>query len=83
MVADRGRLGQVIVNLVQNALHALPAGRSTDDNLIEVVTYRSSERMAAVEVRDNGVGIRPEIVARIFDSFFTTRPVLRVAEEAP
>lgn len=52
----------------------LPAGRSTDDNLIEVVTYRSSERMAAVEVRDNGVGI---------DSFFTTHPVLRLAEEAP
>jgi signal transduction histidine kinase len=75
VIADRGRLGQVLVNLVQNALHALPAGRSTDDNLIEVVTYRSSERMVAVEVRDNGVGIRPEIVPRIFDSFFTTRPV--------
>lgn len=75
VLADRGRLGQVLVNLVQNALHALPPERSTDENLIEVVTYRSSERMVAIEVRGNGVGIPPENLQRIFDSFFTTRPV--------
>jgi signal transduction histidine kinase len=75
VLADRGRLGQVLVNLVQNALHALPVERALDDNLIEVVTYRSTERMAAIEVRDNGVGIPPENLQRIFDSFFTTRPV--------
>ncbi len=75
VLADRGRLGQVLVNLVQNALHALPRGRSKDENLIEVISYRSSERMAAIEVRDNGVGIAPENLHRIFESFFTTRPV--------
>jgi signal transduction histidine kinase len=75
VLADRGRLGQVLVNLIQNALHALPEGRSSGENLIEVVTHRSSERMVVVEVRDNGVGIAPDIVPRIFDSFFTTRAV--------
>jgi signal transduction histidine kinase len=75
VLADRGRLGQVMVNLVQNAMHALPRERTTEENLIEVVTYRSSERMVVVEVRDNGVGIPPENITRIFDSFFTTRPV--------
>lgn len=75
VLADRGRLGQVMVNLVQNALHALPPARSTEENLVEVVTYRSSERMVVVEIRDNGVGIPPENLSRIFDSFFTTRPV--------
>ena len=75
VLADRGRLGQVMVNLVQNALHALPAERSTEENLVEVVTYRSSERMVAIEVRDNGVGIPSENLQRIFDSFFTTRPL--------
>jgi len=74
-LVDRGRLGQVIVNLVQNALHALPPGRTTEENLIEVATYRSSASMVVVEVRDNGVGIPPEIKPRIFESFFTTRPV--------
>jgi signal transduction histidine kinase len=75
VLADRGRLGQVLVNLVQNALHALPPDRSTEENLIEVVTTRTTERMAMIEVRDNGVGIAPENLHRIFDSFFTTRPV--------
>ena len=75
VLADRGRLGQVLVNLVQNALHALPPERSTEENLVEVVTYRSGPSMVGVEVRDNGVGISPENLPRIFDSFFTTRPV--------
>jgi two-component system NtrC family sensor kinase len=75
VLADRGRLGQVLVNLVQNALHALPRERSTEENLVEVVTHRSGPSTVVVEVRDNGVGIPPEIVPRIFDSFFTTRPV--------
>lgn len=75
VLADRGRLGQVLVNLVQNALNALPPDRPTEDNLIEVVTSRSSERMAVVDVCDNGVGIETENLVRIFDSFFTTRPV--------
>jgi len=75
VLADRGRLGQVMVNLVQNALHALPAERSTEENLVEVVTYRSGDHMVVVEVRDNGCGISPENLPRIFDSFFTTRPV--------
>jgi signal transduction histidine kinase len=75
VLADRGRLGQVLVNLVQNALHALPPERSTEENLVEVVTLRSGPSMVVIEVRDNGVGIPAEILPRIFDSFFTTRPV--------
>jgi len=73
--ADRGRLGQVLVNLVQNALHALPEDRSTEDNRIEVIVGRYSERMVSIQVRDNGEGISLENRSRIFDSFFSTRPV--------
>ena len=72
---DRGRIGQVVVNLVQNALQALPVGRPYAENRIEVAVGRGSQRTVALEVRDNGVGIPPENLPRIFDSFFTTRPV--------
>lgn len=75
VLADQGRVGQVLINLVQNALHALPADRSVATNRIEIVAFRRSERMVAIEVRDNGEGIPPENLKRIFESFFTTRPV--------
>ncbi|MCH9682794.1 MAG: hypothetical protein K0V04_15265 [Deltaproteobacteria bacterium] len=74
VMADHGRLGQVIVNLVQNALHALPLERSTEDNVVEIRTMRHDERMVGIEIRDNGQGISPDSLPRIFDSFYTTRP---------
>lgn len=73
--ADRGRIAQVLVNLVQNALHALPPERAVEQNLVEITISRHSERMVAIAVRDNGEGVPSENLSRIFDSFFTTRPI--------
>lgn len=65
---DPQRLRQVIVNLVDNAAEASPAGAQ--------VTVRTSfaQSQVAIEVEDHGRGIAADNLQRIFDPFFTTRP---------
>jgi PAS domain S-box-containing protein len=71
--ADESRLGQVFVNLLVNAAHAIPEGQA-DRNEIRIVTRAEGER-AIIEVRDTGSGIPANVLGRIFDPFFTTKPV--------
>jgi len=66
------RLGQVLLNLLTNALEAMPTG-AKDTNRLRVVVRRSASGGVVVEISDNGVGIAPEHAARIFDPFFTTK----------
>lgn len=71
VVADPDRLVQVIVNLVQNAADALraqPAGR------VRIFTQHEADGMLAIVVEDNGVGLDPSIVGRLFEPFATTKP---------
>lgn len=66
--ADRALLMQVFINLCKNALHALAdTGRARKLRLIAV----ESERYLAVE--DNGTGISPEAMGRLFVPFFSTK----------
>jgi two-component system NtrC family sensor kinase len=71
---NEARLGQVIVNLLVNALQALPA-RHPDDNRIQVSTWREGPHHVVLEVEDNGQGMPAEVQRRIFEPFFTTKPV--------
>ena len=66
------RLGQVLLNLLTNALEAMPAG-SKETNCLRVTVRESAAAGVVVEVSDNGVGIARENAARIFDPFFTTK----------
>jgi PAS domain S-box-containing protein len=70
--ANESRLGQVFLNLLLNAAHAIPEG-ATERNEIRVSTRTDARGYAVVEVRDSGMGIPPEIQSRIFDPFFTTK----------
>jgi signal transduction histidine kinase len=70
---NAARLGQVFLNLIINAAHAIPEGR-VEDNEIRVVARRETPERITVEVRDTGCGIPPENLERIFDPFFTTKP---------
>lgn len=70
-----GKLGQVFVNLLSNALQAMPPARSSDQNLIRVVTADLDADHVIVDVEDNGVGMAPDVMRRVFDPFFTTHPV--------
>ncbi len=68
------RLGQVFLNLVVNAAQAIPEGRAYG-NEIRISARRLPDSRVCVEVADSGVGIAPEHLARIFNPFFTTKPV--------
>jgi signal transduction histidine kinase len=60
---------QVIVNLVVNAAQA-----TRSDGLVQVVTRVAGEHVL-VEVKDNGIGMTPEVKSRLFQPFFTTKRV--------
>jgi len=67
---DSVRLEQVVSNLLGNALRYTPPGGHVQ------VSTRQSESCATLSVRDNGVGIEPELGARIFDLFVQATPNL-------
>jgi signal transduction histidine kinase len=66
-------LGQVFLNLLVNAAHAL-AG-ATPEPSIHVGIRQRADGQVGVVVRDNGCGISPEHMSRLFEPFFTTKPV--------
>lgn len=65
---DAGRLRQVLLNLVLNAVQASPAG-----GLVSVATSRDGNKEVVFSVADQGPGIPPEIREKIFLPFFTTK----------
>ena len=65
---NRGRLQQVLMNLLLNAVDAMPAGGTV------TVAARAASGRVQIEVRDTGCGIPPEHLDRIYDPFFTTKP---------
>ncbi|HEY4306447.1 MAG TPA: ATP-binding protein [Gemmatimonadaceae bacterium] len=70
--ADPFQLQQVVLNLVTNAEQALSA-RESDRRL--TITTEARDRQIVVRVSDNGPGIASEHLSRIFNPFFTTKPV--------
>ncbi|MDP2270026.1 MAG: ATP-binding protein [Archangium sp.] len=68
---SRTRLGQVVLNLLVNAIEAFdPEQRQR--NLLSV-TLSAQGKEAVLVVEDNGSGIPAEVVSRVFDPFFTTK----------
>lgn len=66
---DPGQLNQVLVNLVTNAIHAMPQGGS-----LTIYTGTSNADIR-VSIQDTGIGIKKEIFNKIFLPFFTTKEV--------
>ena len=83
VLADPNQLQQVFLNLIANALDAMPTGGTLyveaawadgDDPLIDGGGV-SSKPLVAIHIRDTGHGIAPEHLHKIFDPFFTTKGV--------
>jgi signal transduction histidine kinase len=66
--ADADQLSQVFVNLVTNAVQAMPQGGH-----LQIVSSLSDQMFAQVQVRDTGVGMDADALARLFQPFFTTK----------
>ncbi|MBK9348061.1 MAG: HAMP domain-containing protein [Burkholderiales bacterium] len=66
-----GPFGQIVTNLVQNAL--IHAFEGQDNGLITIAARRKGDDWVEITVQDNGRGIPPEHLGRIFDPFFTTK----------
>jgi two-component system, NtrC family, sensor kinase len=64
-----GKLNQVLMNIIFNAIQAIP-----NQGIIEIGTFKANNK-TCIAIKDNGPGIPKEIINRIFDPFFTTKPV--------
>ena len=66
ILADAGRIKQVLVNLLDNSIKYTPNG----GNVSVSVTAQESERLAILEVRDTGIGIPAESLPHVFERFY-------------
>jgi PAS domain S-box-containing protein len=72
--ASEGQLAQVFMNVLMNASEAIGEG-DAEHHEIRIRTYTNDRGDAVVEIRDTGPGIPAQVLPRIFDPFFSTKPV--------
>jgi signal transduction histidine kinase len=83
MAGNGGQLNQVIMNLLTNAIDALEEGNGdrpyaeieAEPNMIRIQTWVMSSQRVAIAIEDNGPGIPDHAQAKLFNPFFTTKPV--------
>lgn len=73
VLAERGKVLQILINLIRNAKYAMDEGRS-DGKVMTLKIMNGPLGTVQIIVQDNGVGVLPENLTRIFGHGFTTRP---------
>ena len=68
--ADDQLIEQVVINLIRNSIHAL---ENRDNPTIELKAFYNKRGRVTMQVTDNGTGILPEVLDKIFIPFFTTK----------
>jgi signal transduction histidine kinase len=71
VIANESHLGQVFLNLIVNAAHAIEEGQ-VERHRINVSTRSAGERVV-IEIADTGSGMPPEVLRQLFTPFFTTK----------
>lgn len=73
LVGSYDKLKQVLLNIIGNACQACSAGGAVEVSLSEVTEGLTVCSEAVIKVRDDGCGIAPEAMERVFNPFFTTK----------
>jgi two-component system NtrC family sensor kinase len=68
-----GQVNQVLLNILVNAAQAIKSQERDDRGAIKIKTYASDDGVVC-EISDDGPGIPPDNVSKIYDPFFTTKP---------
>lgn len=71
VLMNRNELQQVLVNLIVNAIHAMPEGGTL--TLRSFDAERDGHQGVAIDVADTGIGMSTEVIEKIFDPFYTTK----------
>lgn len=69
--ADEQLIEQVLINIVKNSIHAL---EGCENACLKINVFINKQGRLSIVVNDNGVGILPDVLERIFIPFFTTKP---------
>jgi signal transduction histidine kinase len=72
LMIDRSQMEQVLINLLKNAGEAC-MGQENPEVVVET-SYQAEKHIFRLSVTDNGCGILPNVVDKIFIPFFTTKP---------
>ena len=72
---DHERIEQLFVNLLLNAAQAIPEGKAHENEIRVEVRALPGQGTAIVRIEDTGTGIPLEVQERIFQPFFTTKPI--------
>jgi signal transduction histidine kinase len=71
IACNPGEINQVLINLLINAIQAIPG----EGKIIIGLDFDKQAELLMITIEDNGVGIRPEDLSKIFDPFYTTKEV--------
>ncbi|MDH3326574.1 MAG: ATP-binding protein [Gammaproteobacteria bacterium] len=74
VIGSETHITQVLINLLSNATNAIQKSQRSDNGVINIKCHKEKTTLH-VDVRDNGIGVTPDIISKIFDPFFTTQDV--------
>jgi PAS domain S-box-containing protein len=72
--ASSGQINQVLLNIIINAAHAIKEKQMDKLGIIKITSYHDNQ-FAYCSIQDNGIGMSKEISKKIFNAFYTTKPI--------
>jgi C4-dicarboxylate-specific signal transduction histidine kinase len=72
--ANGSKINQVILNIIVNAIDAIEEKNSIESGALEICTKLVHDEVALI-ISDNGIGMSPETIQKLFNPFYTTKPI--------